>query len=99
MLDFFFTCSSLDSSYWCLVGLFIAARFPKTHLAWQAVEPFLLMAEAMPRSRWIRKEESQQAKVPTEVNVKDVLTAVAFLVILVSPAFTALNVFTGKNRF
>jgi hypothetical protein len=32
-------------------------------------------------------------------NVKEVLIALAFLVILVSPAFTALNVFTGKNRF
>jgi len=33
------------------------------------------------------------------MNVKDALIAVAFLVILVSPVFTALNVFTGKNRF
>jgi hypothetical protein len=31
--------------------------------------------------------------------VKEILIAAAFLAILVSPAFTALNVFSGKNRF
>jgi hypothetical protein len=57
------------------------------------------MTEAMPEITMDTEKQLQQTKVPAEVNVKDLLTAVAFLAILVSPAFTALNVFTGKNRF
>lgn len=57
------------------------------------------MAESIPEIMTDAKGAIIAGKVPAEVNVKDVLIAVAFLVILVSPAFTALNVFTGKNRF
>ena len=78
---------------------FLLRRQVKHEVAWQTIEPLLLMAEAMPAITTGSENEQQEATVSAEVNVKDILIALAFLVILVSPAFAALNVFTGKNRF
>ena len=78
---------------------FYCGAISQHNAVWQAVEPLLLMAEAMPVITAHMEKQQQEATVSAEVNVKDVLIALAFLVILVSPAFAALNVFTGKNRF